>query len=284
MLPASKAPAGQYSGSDAPKERTHFVAKKTKKAAPADQWAMFEIPGLTDTQDKPTPPEAKEPTVAELMEKLNLLDKDNRSLRQAFLAQSTRPDPAPLTSTAIPQRAADVQIDMTGLPSPTESPESAEAYAREIARRVNAAQEARLQAEREATSTRDQRTRQVEGVMDAFKAKHPSLAKDREVVEMFATRLLTQAQQKGMDPNKYMFNATDDFVEDLAASMKKVGLGASDETEDEEEEETVGRTAGIPGGQESAQRTSSGGGDPRKNTTPSVIDVLKNFQVKTGFF
>lgn len=138
----------------------------------------------------------------------------------------------------------------------------------------------------------------------AFAERYPELADDDERIDFISTRVAQEAQARGVNVERYMFQTTDKFVDDVAKRYVKVFGEPEEEDADDnfedrrpasrvrtkrnsrnrnrsEDDDMVSRTSGIFGGTES-------GGRPTKNrdeeSGPGMIEDIQEIQKKSGFW
>lgn len=194
---------------------------------------------------------------------------DQRNLA-ALLAQPSYANQRPMVNT---------ELDTKGLPDPIQEPD---AYAREMTRRMNQAIEARQQVAQYEQAQQQSQAAKVNALWEDFSEKYPDYADKYDQVEFAARKVVSKAQAKGMDVNKYMFGASGIFMEDVASELEKVFGSRAEDTDTDPEPEDDGSddgSVGVFGG-------SASGGKP---VAPQVeggdmFDDLKEWQIKTGFY
>lgn len=210
------------------------------------------------------------PQMAELMAKMKLLEESNSQLQRTNMALMGQPQ-----QQAAPQL---VEFDTKGLPDPVQDPA---AYAAETFRRAEA-----VIASRNAVQTHQQNTEQelrqrVSNIWSQFGEQYKDYAGNQDLVETAATRAVANAKAQGMDPNKYMFSATPTFFKDVVKIMD--GWGIVKKADEDDDKPVTQRTSGIPGGLESGGALSKGQ-DPDDLRMPTLMDELRPWKEKTGFY
>jgi hypothetical protein len=109
-----------------------------------------------------------------------------------------------------------VKLDMSGMPDPYEKPQEYQAM---LAERVNAVIEARTHAVEQAVTGRMTEQQQRDGLWKGFEQKHEQWAAYPDLVGAVAEKLARQAQQSGLDPQKYMFQNTPQFYNDIVKEL-----------------------------------------------------------------
>lgn len=246
-----------------------------------------------------------------LLSKIDAVSAENRRLTSANLALMSQ---APVVASVAPPK----DINLDNLPDPAAEPAK---YAAELAKRVSAHTAATVNyasQTQNATQTRKQRT---ESLFSDFNTQFPELAKNRDRLEFVAQKVVARAQAAGIDAEKYMFTAKDQFFADINAEYAKVFAPVAapnvDPTDTEptidnadpvalaeapgkpgqavlesDDDEDDGRSAGIFGGQESGTRASAAKADPaeiaareKQGIKPGdLIDDLQTMQKRSGFF
>lgn len=223
-----------------------------------------------------------EARIQALQENLTRLEKTNRAL----MTQSGNFSP-----TTQPTMAKDLEEpDFSGLPDPITEPD---AYQKEFSKRISANLQAKFerdQAQRDAQAAaqRDQGAR-VDGLWGDFEEKYPDLAEHKDLVEVAAIAVANKARAKGVDVQKYMFTASDQYIEDVAQEMKKrfgkalevIGKGDEETEAGEESGGTMAdalasaRTRGISGGLPTSGKPKAGGDDAPSARDDLITDLHK---------
>lgn len=113
-------------------------------------------------------------------------------------------------------------LDLEGLPDMTIDPEG---YHKAVTKRISDNLRASLAQERE--QERAQQSEQqalgakVEALWSDFEEKYPDLAEHKDMVELAATSVAQKAAVKGLDVQRYMFGASEQYLADVAGEMKK---------------------------------------------------------------
>lgn len=252
-------------------------AKTKPAAAPADPWMGMDLnlPEPEGEKAKPT-----EPSMADVLARMERLETENQSLRTTQTALMTR-QPAPAAPVAAEPPKT---ITFENMPDPTKD---AKAYAEEVARRIEARDALARKADSDRNAATQTANQRAEGLWAQFKTDYPELADEPDRVKFIAGQVAQEAHAKGVDLNTYMYTTRDQFMEDVAAKYITV-FGDPEEGEDGNEDAAPaeGRTAGIPGGLESGGARSAGpkgGEDPRKPKTDMITDI-KTMQKASGYF
>lgn len=228
---------------------------------------IFSVLGDPEPQDDGSEGDqkAKEGADPGLQAKIGALEANLRRLERtntALMAQNGTFSPQ---NSAQPLSQEVSEPDFSGLPDPVTD---GEAYHKEVTKRISAhirsqmEQDAQAQAaQMEASRSREQ---QVNSLWGDFEEKYPDLAAHRDLVEVAAISVANKARAKGVDVQRYMFAASDQYIEDVAQEMqKRFGkalevLNKDGEGEEGSEEQPEGktmtealaaaRTKGIQGG------------------------------------
>lgn len=210
---------------------------------------------------------------AQMQATLKSLEASNESLQRtnmALMGQNltpTKPNFGPAT------------VDLENLPDPVTDPK---AYAEAIVSRGDAVLRARQQEQDWDRGQKASLQERVDGVWDQFSKAYPAYAGKTDLIEAAATKAVSAARAQGIDPNKYMFSATPQFFADTVKTLE--GWGIKNEAAEEEQDTTPAtRTSGIPGGLESSGKLTQGK-DPDEERIPSLMDELKDWKLKTGFY
>lgn len=196
---------------------------------------------------------------------------------QGQLVQTQRTSTALMNQATTDLPPAKPQIDFSKAPDPTLDPG---AYAQFI---VNA-NNAQIQYEKEvyAWQSRQQNdiANKTQTLWDGFAGKYGDLAKDPKRVEIATVEVINRAKAKGMDVDRYMYGASDQFMDDVAAEIGKLWpgtAGADDDDEDEDRTDMLGGGAGGNGVASGAGRKA-----PPEQYGALSSDVLA-WQKATGF-
>lgn len=175
---------------------------------------------------------------------------------------------------------ADVRVDLKDMPDPATD---MEAYNSELAKRVNTA----VQAQTQAVGTRltqqfEQRTA-TDRLWNGFREKHPEWAKYEPLVETVAKRVVSDADAKGVDLQKYMFSQPDLFYSDLDKALSASYGKLLDDAEEEEGDEgdDNNRTSGLAGQPGVSAGKGKGAGEPKGG---SMLDDLAKVQRSMGLY
>lgn len=173
-------------------------------------------------------------------------------------------------------------LDVSKLPSPIEDPSG---YAQALQAHTQSVVSAYLtNAQGQNSAESDQKNR-LEKLWGRFEDKYEDYAGNQERVEFATLQVANEARARGLDLNRYMFGASDQFLDDVAKKMDTI-FGKPNAKEEEEDEKTErnspdGRTGGIFGGME------SGGKPARGRQTDDGGDMIKeihDIQIKSGFY
>jgi len=210
--------------------------------------------------------------MAEMQANLKRLEEANTNLQRtnmALMGQNLQPSKPNFGPAA---------VDLEGLPDPVTDPK---AYAAEIVKRGDAVLSAR--AAEQNWQAEQQRTMQerVDDIWKQFGEAYPAYAGKTDLVEAAATKAVAAARRQGVDPNKYMFAATPQFFADTVKTLE--GWGIKAEVEEKDDDTPALRTSGIPGGIESSGKLTQGK-DPDEEKIPSLMDELRGWKEKTGFY
>lgn len=164
------------------------------------------------------------------------------------------------------------------LPDPLDDPKGYAAAVRDRTRQTIEAERRAEQQRREAEAAASAR---YEGLWNDFSTTHADHAADPELVEFAAQKAAKKAIAKGVDVQRYMFSARDQFFKDVVAEIDAIRgpRSPSDDTDDDTDEDL--RTMGLPGGFESGGRPT-----PKRKAKPgpSMSEVINDFQMKGRFY
>lgn len=190
----------------------------------------------------------------------------------------------------------DPEISMEGLPDPVTD---AQAYHRELSKRIAASIRAQTERDNEerrameaAEATRNART---DALWEEFAQGHPELAEQKDLVSVCAAQVVQKAINRGMDPDKYMFGASEQFFADVEGEVEKrfgkalKAMKAEKGKKGEEDEQDDGtpahireanRALGIQGGVSSGGQPGRGREEPRGD----LVEDLHKVQRKLGLY
>lgn len=210
-----------------------------------DPHKMFDLP-KSDPPKKTKPTDAA-PSMEDLLKRMDEQDKqfqrlqsENDVLRRSNMQLMAQPRSAP--------QPAPAPAKETPLPNPMDDPD---AYAREVQRRADAHAKQQIEEFQQQQKSSQQTSAQLEQLWSEFSERYENLAEHEGLVEYAAGKVVKAASARGVDVDSYIFNARDQFFEDVAAEMKKVLPEPEPENKGNAE---PNRTGGMFGGQESGGR------------------------------
>lgn len=251
-------------------------------------------------------------TAEMLLAKIDAIGAENKSLRASNMALMSQ---APVVTQVSAPPAA---VNLDGLPDPVQSPKE---YAAEIAKRVSAHTNAVVNHATSTQTTAQTNKQRIDNLFNDFSSQFPELAKNRDRLEFIAQKVVNKAKESGINAEKYMFQAKDQFFADINDEYGKVftavapakaadvvaeplidnadpvataeqtgGIGAA--LEEDEDDTDDGRSQGIFGGAESGNRQSAPGRSKEEDAARAkqgiksgdLIDDLQKMQQKSGFF
>lgn len=215
----------------------------------------------------------------------SLADENARLRQDTMLFLSTQAGAAPQGGTPARGPAQEPYLDLeTDMPDLVDSPKE---YAREQARRIQAHNRAVLKFDRDQERNEEAAQSRDTGIIEQFKAKYPGYS--TKVARAVAEDVIAKAQQRGINPNLYVYGQTDKFFEDVVTAYEaEVGkptpapVQKTASTAPVDPLEETLRTGGIFGGQESGSGTSDGGEKAAQDE--SFGDILEQKQAKSGLF
>lgn len=258
-----------------------MVSRTPKNTAQSDD---FEIPSIFEhfegaRSSQPKAKQSNEPDVAALMSRIDGLTSTVETLRQDNL----RLTQAPIYNVLPPAQNQPAQGSQ--LPDPLEDPDSfantltariLETVGSQLAERDNAANYAADLDNKAATMWTD------------FQKQYPSWSSYEDRVGYVTNLVCNDAESKGLDLNRYMFNNRDQFFKDVNAKMVEVFGAPEDDDGSNSPSETA--TSGDDGASRTAA-TFPGSGSPmafeRPTSGPKPGDMIKDIQDlqrKSGFY
>lgn len=266
------------------------MAKKMKKDEVVDIFSVL-AEGDEPEEGAEEGKDAKKGADDALLGKIGAMEAELAALRRtntALMAQNGGYT-APAGGSLAPQK--EVEADFSGLPDPVTAPEE---YQKEVAKRISAQIRAQQEQENAARAAQQDaqasRDAQVNALWSDFEEKYPDLAAHRDIVEVVAVSVANKAKAKGIDVQRYMFAASDQYIEDVAAEMKKkygkalevMGKGEEgDEHQDGDDGSTMSealmaaRTRGISGGLPTSGKATKGAGDEPAPRDDLISDLQK---------
>lgn len=191
---------------------------------------------------------------------------------------------APVRTTVAPQEPQ--KFTTEDLPDPVVEPEK---YAEEINKRINASFQSQQNFNAAQNNEANTRKNQLDALWDDFVIAYPAIAEQTEKAEFAIGQVAKKAKTRGIDMDRYMFNNSSKFMQDVEKEFVRV-FGELEDGEDDEPvvrrrgkqlaaEEDEGRTAGIFGGIESGNRAVQ-----QKPGPGDMIKDIQDLQRKSGFF
>lgn len=282
------------------------MARKRKSAETREDTSIFEHFGLPeggrgsqqeredDAKRRSENNQTSEAGLAQLMRRLDALEKQNQSLQSANMALLSS------QGGAKPQKQAPQTpgVDLSGLPDPVQDPDK---YHKELNARLTRAISENVRAitaaEREQMTLQSTQKDRVDALWSEFREKYGDLAKNEEFVSYAADRVVDRARRKGVDTERYMFTTSDQFIDDVAAEVRKTfgkvldpaddddrdeaeRDGDDDREDDTPDDDNDERAAGLFGGPGTSGGGKKGGGEPKGD----MIKDLTDLQRSSGFF
>lgn len=187
----------------------------------------------------------------------------------------------------INQPAADTgpklkELDLSGLPDPWAKPDE---YTKEFNRRQAAVVQDNYRIMQEYdTRTRSSRAQSDDRFVtlwEDFKEQNPQFEGKDDQIAFVAQKVAQREVSRGVDPNRYMFQTSGRFFDDVKKEYEKV-FGKTDDAGEAPTgaEPPPNRTAGVFGGMESGGKPSGSAGDDAddEKQPPTMIDDLKTVQ------
>lgn len=210
------------------------------------------------------------PELTALQTEIAALQADLKKQQEANMALMAMP-----VATVAPTAPKDVSYE--GLPDATMDPDG---FGKELARRIEANQAEKQTYNQAISQTEAQRNNKLQALWEDFTIQHGDYAEDPDQVEFAVTKVLKRANQRGIDPDRYMFGHTDTFMGDVVKEIDALRGGAGEDPEPKPSRKArTNRTDGMLGGIE-------GGGKPSK-AAPALSDMyedIRKFQRTSGFY
>lgn len=197
-------------------------------------------------------------------------------------------EPAQTTTHTSP--SAPSAVDFSNLPDPiADRAGFNKALADRVEQTVKARIDGTVKSIQDSQAAERQRVEAVSKLWNRFNEKHKDLGVATEIVQAQAAEVLTDAAQRGLDPERYMLSDPDAFIDTIAdrtrVRMKAMGLqpvdaAAEAEKKRAEAEANAQRTGGIPGGGW-LPIGNVNGADPNAGRKPStMLEQIKEVQTK----
>lgn len=261
------------------------MARNKAKAPSAEDVLKLMYPDLPTSEDYTDPIgsaiEAEKAKGQQTQDNVQLTELQKQvALLQGQLNQTTRANGALMQQAKTDLPPAQPQFDMSKAPDPTLDPGAYAQFILGIA-------DAKVQYEKDvyAWQARQQNdiANKTQNLWDSFAGKYGDLAKNSKQVEIATVEVINRAKAQGRDVDKYMYGASDQFMDDVAAEIGKLWPGASAAAADDDDEGDEDRTDMLGGGA-GGNGVASGAGrkaPPEKYGALST-DVLA-WQKATGF-
>jgi hypothetical protein len=240
-------------------------------------------------KQKEPPKEAKGPSIDDLMKQIADMNKRQEELERANMALSTA---APIVS---PTQVAEPKLNLENLPDPIVDRVG---YGQELAKRTLAYQQD--MAKYAQSQMQPAPGGNFQQLWEDFTTDFAPYAEDEEGIEFAVTKVKRQAERRGLDVNKYMFQNRDRFFQDVvkvyderfgkpgqedgdednSRDTQRRQRGAQRRDMDDANGDVPDRTQGIFGGIDA----SGGNRAPRAPQAGDLIKDLQDIQRKTGYF
>jgi len=240
----------------------------------------------------PQEPENRQadPSVADLVARLEKMDAENKTLRESF----DRFNAAPATQATQQTYQVDpskLKLDLNGMPDYVADPEKFQA---ELQTRINGVMEARQFAQASESQSRAQLRETADQMWNGFVGKFADWKEYPEIVNTVSKQLVEEVQQRGGDAKRYTMGTTDLFYTDLDKRLReKYGRLVAEQDDPSEEDQLLahGRRQGLRedgddgrttvfGGQESGGRPGAGQKAPKGDFIKDLTDLQRG----SGFF
>lgn len=239
-------------------------------------------PGGVQRQEEPERKVPKGPTVEELQKQLADLTSRMEHADRANMALTTA-QPVLKVEPKEPQFSLENMPDIVA--------DDGKSYAAELAKRT-AQYTKDLQDFHQAKQTASAPApgQNPSELWNEFSQSYADYAADQEGIEFATQKVVAQAQRKGLDVNRYMFQNSDRFFRDVVKVYdERFGKPEAEEEVEptprrrakrQEEPEDEGRTGGIFGGIDH----SSGKGTPSAPPPGDMVKDLQDIQRKMGYY
>lgn len=140
---------------------------------------------------------------------------------------------------------------------------------------------AAIQAQAQLQNQKSEEDRRADMLWERFEDQYPDLAANKRLVGLSAADVAADLRNRGVDLNRYMTVAGDDFLKNVADRMKKdwgpmVGDGGTNQFQ-----QHPVRTAGVFGG---AEGVGTNAGKPAEVKLGTMVDDLHELQKKDGYY
>lgn len=247
-----------------------------KKAATGQKSIMEQLQEYRPPWEEPAEEKKDADPNAGLLERLAKLEGELAESRrqQAFqgFASSTQ-----TTQAKVEPKRDSFEVDLKGLPDPVSHPDK---YSEEYAKRIQAAVDRRMDAERSAMAQQQERAGLAQRVWDGFKAAQPDWAKHELLVQAAAGKISNDMAAKGVDMEKLLKQQPDLFYGEVTSLLEKQYPQLKGE-KSEEDDDTTHRTAGVFGG---TPGKASGGDEPPSSMedNEAFLRSLAEVRYKSG--
>lgn len=259
------------------------MARKSKEA-PADAPVQSILEHLAAQNPPPVVEQKPEVDVAALLTQIaSLNERAERYERTNAALMATPPasqyqypaQPAYNTASPVPQ------AQFGPLPDPVMDEVG---FNKALSDRIAATVGAALQAQNQIQAQQAAQEGQVDHLWNQFEAKYPELAKHKKLVGVSASDIAQEMRMRGIDMNRYMNVASEQFLDEVANRMKK-DFGPMVDPEEVDEKllptrQAIQRTAGVFGGVDSGGKPAA----PAEAQPGSMVKDLQDLQIKSGYY
>lgn len=231
-----------------------------------------DIPTRDDDEPEPEQKSGDQAQITALMQQIANLQS------QVTTQQTQQPTYTPARVDIPPAKPV---FDASKAPDPVDDPKG---YAEFV--RNGILEEQRWQNDVTTWQQRQQATQQnrLSQLWEQFADQHEDYAQDEERVEIAATRVAQRAAKAGMDVDKYMYQSSGIFMNEVVKEMDKLfgkpKAGGLDDDDDGDDGVPDSRTGGIFGGAEYGSKPTGGKSQEKLG---SLSADIKAWQEKTGF-
>lgn len=248
------------------------------QGGPFDESSPFEEHERDDAPAEAEETEAKgaddAPDTDALMARIARLEEDNSRHRRTTLALMSQPPQVVLPQ----QQPQDPALDFSGLPDPYGDPDG---YKRGVEERTRNFVQQSVQ---HATRPRQPAQQGVDpaALWEDFTEEFPEYADQQDRIEFVATKVVQKLQRKGVDAQRYVRAASDEFFQEVDKEYKKVFGKKAKRREDADDDEAEERTETLFSGSRKpfARRKSR---DDEDDDPGDMLKEIFEIQRKTGF-
>lgn len=225
-------------------------------------------------------PQKKQTTIDDVMGQLSTLQRE--------VKKATERKPTPQAQQKIVSAGEKSPVDIKGLPDPVMD---SEGFNRALLERLDQEVERRFAKRDERASQQTSQATKAEKLWKQFEKKYPKYAKNRDITEFAASRVVRDLTEEGEDAEAFIEEDRDGFFERIISKVDSSFKGVinSDDDEDDEkggdqEDEGQGYASLFGGDSGKGKKKGKQDSDDSKEPEGGIVSILRKRQLESGYY